>query len=32
METENRKRLHYQIYHAEEFENCYKNLISQKQP
>ena len=22
METENRKRLHYQIYHAQELENC----------
>ena len=32
METENRKRLHYQIYHAQELENCYKNLISQEQP
>ena len=32
METENRKRLHYQIYRAQELENCYKNLISQEQP
>ena len=32
METKNRKRLHYQIYHAQELENCYKNLISQEQP
>ena len=32
METENRKRLHYQIYRAQDLENCYKNLISQKQP
>ena len=32
METENRKRLHKQIYRAQELENCYKNLISQEQP
>ena len=32
METENRKRLRYQIYRAQELENCYKNLISQEQP
>ena len=32
METENHKRLHYQIYRAQELENCYKNLISQEQP
>ena len=32
METENCKRLHYQIYYTQEFENCYKNLISQEQP
>ena len=32
METENRKRLHYQIYRVQELENCYKNLISQEQP
>ena len=28
IETENRKRLHYQIYCTQEVENCYKNLIS----
>ena len=28
IETENRKRLHYQIYHVQELENCYKNLFS----
>ena len=28
METKNCKRLHYQIYFAQELENCYKNLIS----
>ena len=32
METENCKRLQYQIYCAQELENCYKNLISQQQP
>ena len=32
METENRKRIHYQIYRAQELKNCYKNLISQEQP
>ena len=32
METENRKRLHYQIYRVQELENCYKNLISQEEP
>ena len=32
METKNRKRLHYQIYRAQELEICYKNLISQEQP
>ena len=32
METENGKRIHYQIYYAQESENCYKNLISQEQP
>ena len=32
METENRKRLHYQIYRVQELEKCYKNLISQEQP
>ena len=31
METENGKRLHYQIYCAQELENCYKNLISLEQ-
>ena len=30
METENCKRLHYQIYYAQELENYYKNLISQQ--
>ena len=32
METKNCKRLHYQIYYAQELENCYKNLISYEQP
>ena len=32
METENRKRLHYQIYRARELQNCYKSLTSQEQP
>ena len=32
METEYRKRLHYQIYRVQELENCHKNLISQEQP
>ena len=27
----NCKRLQYQIYCAQELENCYKNLISQQQ-
>ena len=31
IEIENRKRLHYQIYRAQELENCYKKLISQEQ-
>ena len=31
METENSKRLHYQIYRAQELENCKKNFISQEQ-
>ena len=32
METEYRKRLHYQIYRVQELENCHKKLISQEQP
>ena len=32
METEYRKRLHYQIYRMQELENCHKKLISQEQP
>ena len=31
-ETENRKRLHAQIYLAKELQNSYMNLISQEQP
>ena len=31
METEYRKRLHYQIYRVQELENCHKKLISQEQ-
>ena len=30
--NKNSKRLHYQIYRAQELENCYKNVISQEQP
>ena len=30
METENRKRLHYETYRAQQLGNCYKNLISQE--
>ena len=32
VETQNLKRLHYQIYRPQELENCYKNLTSQGQP
>ena len=31
-ETENCKRLHYQIYCMQELQNCCKNLISPEQP
>ena len=29
--TQNRKRLNYQIYRAQEKQNCYKKFISQEQ-
>ena len=32
METENYKRLHYQIYYLQELENRHKKFISQEQP